>query len=66
MAAVQVEQADLDNVGTALEALAAVVAQIPTGTLPQANEDALNKGVADVTAAVNAVVAADNPTPPSV
>ena len=65
MTAVQIEQEDLDTVSAALESLATEVAAIPAGTLPKANEDGLNKSVADLTAAVNTLAAADNPPAPT-
>jgi len=66
MAAVQIEQADLDAVAAALEALVAVIGGIDTTVLPPADETALTAALADVTAAVNGKLPVSTPvTPPA-
>lgn len=61
MAEVQIDQTDLDNIAASLESLVTVVNALPQGALPAANETALQQAVTDITTAVNAVSAADNP-----
>jgi hypothetical protein len=57
MAAVKIEQTDLDNVAAALEALVTTVEGIDTTQLPDADESALNQAVTDVTNAIEAIAA---------
>lgn len=66
MAAVQIEQGDLDAVASALEALVGVIAGIDTTVLPPADESALNTALADVTSAINGKLPVTTPvsTPP--
>lgn len=59
MALVQIDQADLDNLATKLEALVTEVKNIPPATLPPANETAVNQAVTDLQTAVTAL------TPPT-
>lgn len=63
MAAVQVEQTDLDNVGSALDALAVVISSIDTTPLATADESKLNEGLAAVQAAVAKMVPPAPPAP---
>lgn len=69
MAAVQIEQADLDAVASSLEALVGVINGLDTTVLAPADETALKSAVADVTAAVNGklpvTTPVTEPTPPA-
>jgi hypothetical protein len=63
MAAVQVEQDDLDNVGTALDGLAQTLSTIDTTPLATADESKLQEGLSAVQAAVSKLVPPPAPTP---
>lgn len=63
MAAVEVEQADLDNVGDTLTALAATLEAIDTTPLAAADETKLNAGLTAVQEAVTKLTSAATPTP---
>lgn len=66
MAQVQIEQDDLDAVGSSLEALVDVVRQIDTSQLPDADKTALQNGLTDLTSAINDKLAPSTPvTPPA-
>lgn len=68
MAAVQIEQDDLDAVASSLEALVTLINGLDTTVLAPADETALKAAVADVTAAVNGklpvTTPVTDPTPP--
>jgi len=61
MAAVQLEQSDIDNVAAAVEAVATAVSSL-TVQLPAADESALQQAVTDLQNALN--TAQGNVTPP--
>lgn len=66
MTAVQVQQEDLDAVGTKIEALVAAVDGIDTTQLPAGTFDAVNAALTDLTEHVNAKVPVSTPvTPPA-
>lgn len=53
MAAVQIDQEDLDSVANSLDALVDAVTSIDTSKLPAADQTALQEALTDLTAAVN-------------
>jgi hypothetical protein len=65
MAAVQIEQGDLDAVASTLEALVGVIAGLDTTKLAPADETALNQALADVTSAVNSKLPVTVTEPPA-
>lgn len=65
MTAVQVQQEDLDAVGTKIEALVAAVDSIDTTVLPAGSLDAVNAALTDLTTHVNDKVPNVTVTPPA-
>lgn len=65
MTAVQVQQEDLDTVGTKIEALVAAVDSIDTTQLPPGSLDSVNAALTDLTTHVNAKVPGVTVTPPA-
>lgn len=66
MAAVQIEQDDLDAVGSALETLVETVKQIDTSQLPAADKTKLSQGLTDLTTAINDKLSPTTPVDPPV
>lgn len=64
MAAVQIEQGDIDALAAAFEALVSVIGGIDTTQLPPADESALKQALADVTTAINEKLPVTAPADP--
>lgn len=65
MAAVQIEQGDLDALAAQVESLATTVASIDTTPLQKADQTALDQAVADLQTAVQKVAPPPPPPPPT-
>lgn len=59
MAAVQIEQEDLDEVAATLEDLVAAISEIDTTVLPDADQTRLQSALTSVTNAVNSKLPVD-------